>query len=260
VKAISIQQPWAWAILHAGKDIENRTWSTSFRGELAVHATSVQAQYQLPPGVTAPAERELTTRAVVGVVEVVEVTTRSRSRWFTGPYGFVLRNVRPLERPLPCRGNLRLWDLPVSIEKQLRQQLVTAMAAEAAAPTVAARLPEAVAMDLTQAVQIIEELAAGRSPLTGSPLAAEDICRQPQVVDALGAVVSHLRAVKAPPPSTGTPPSKAGQAWTPQEDAELLGEFAGGATIPGMAQTHGRTAQAIRGRLYRLGKLADWSA
>lgn len=24
--AISIRQPWAWAILHAGKDVENRTW------------------------------------------------------------------------------------------------------------------------------------------------------------------------------------------------------------------------------------------
>lgn len=24
---ISIRQPWAWAILHAGKDVENRTWN-----------------------------------------------------------------------------------------------------------------------------------------------------------------------------------------------------------------------------------------
>ena len=24
--AISIRQPWAWAILYAGKDVENRTW------------------------------------------------------------------------------------------------------------------------------------------------------------------------------------------------------------------------------------------
>lgn len=25
--AISIRQPWAWAILNAGKDVENRTWA-----------------------------------------------------------------------------------------------------------------------------------------------------------------------------------------------------------------------------------------
>ncbi len=26
MKALSIQQPWAWLILHGGKDIENRSW------------------------------------------------------------------------------------------------------------------------------------------------------------------------------------------------------------------------------------------
>ena len=36
--ALSIRQPWAWAILHAGKDIENRSWSTSFRGPVCIHA------------------------------------------------------------------------------------------------------------------------------------------------------------------------------------------------------------------------------
>lgn len=34
MKALSIRQPWAWLILHAGKDIENRVWQTRFRGEL----------------------------------------------------------------------------------------------------------------------------------------------------------------------------------------------------------------------------------
>lgn len=27
--ALSIRQPWAWAIVYAGKDIENRTWPTN---------------------------------------------------------------------------------------------------------------------------------------------------------------------------------------------------------------------------------------
>ena len=36
--ALSIRQPWAWAILHAGKDIENRSWRTAFRGEVLIHA------------------------------------------------------------------------------------------------------------------------------------------------------------------------------------------------------------------------------
>jgi len=35
---LSIRQPWAWAIVHAGKDIENRNWPTRFRGRFLIHA------------------------------------------------------------------------------------------------------------------------------------------------------------------------------------------------------------------------------
>lgn len=38
IMCLSIRQPWAWAILHAGKDIENRDWATRFRGPFLVHA------------------------------------------------------------------------------------------------------------------------------------------------------------------------------------------------------------------------------
>ena len=38
MKALSIRQPWAWLIVNAYKDIENRTWSTDFRGRVYVHA------------------------------------------------------------------------------------------------------------------------------------------------------------------------------------------------------------------------------
>jgi len=37
MKALSIQQPWAWAILH-GKNIENRTWPTHYTGQFLIHA------------------------------------------------------------------------------------------------------------------------------------------------------------------------------------------------------------------------------
>ncbi len=119
MKAISIQQPWAWAILHAGKDIENRSWSTTHRGDVAVHATRMQEGYALPPGVAPPSDDRLTLRAVIGIVEIVDVVTRSPSRWFTGPFGFVLRNPRVLSRPVPCPGNQRIWTVPARVEKAI---------------------------------------------------------------------------------------------------------------------------------------------
>ena len=35
---ISVRQPWAWLIMNAGKDIENRTWRTDVRGRVLIHA------------------------------------------------------------------------------------------------------------------------------------------------------------------------------------------------------------------------------
>lgn len=41
MKALSIRQPWAHAILHLGKRVENRDWSgCSYRGPVLLHASS----------------------------------------------------------------------------------------------------------------------------------------------------------------------------------------------------------------------------
>lgn len=37
IRALSITQPWAWAIIH-GKTVANRTRPTHHRGVLAIHA------------------------------------------------------------------------------------------------------------------------------------------------------------------------------------------------------------------------------
>ena len=38
MKALTVQQPWAWAIIHGGKDVENRTQAWTYRGPLLIHA------------------------------------------------------------------------------------------------------------------------------------------------------------------------------------------------------------------------------
>src|SRR5450432_4191665 len=80
MKALSIHQPWAWAILHAGKGVENRSWPTRYRGPLLVHASKSRASYeeQEPAawleryGIALPAWDELAKGAIVGVVDVVD--------------------------------------------------------------------------------------------------------------------------------------------------------------------------------------------
>jgi hypothetical protein len=280
MKAISIQQPWAWAIFHAGKDIENRSWSTSFRGELAVHATRIQSGWQFPPGVAVPPEQDLVLGSVIGLVEIVDVVTHGCSRWFSGPRGFVLRNPQLLTSPIPCPGNQGIWELPAWIHKAVRER--------AAAPDQSASqgtlgepkeqgpgarllsMSDPVsgnsassglnAMDIAHALEIVGALAGGRHPVTGLPLGEDHICQHPQVVRALCAVVGRLRSVESRDRPIAASADKAGRPWTAAEEAELLREFAAGGRIRQLARKHGRTDLSIRGRLYRLGKLPAWSA
>lgn len=45
MKALSVCQPWAHAILALGKNVENRSWPTSYRGPLLIHASKTKAFY-----------------------------------------------------------------------------------------------------------------------------------------------------------------------------------------------------------------------
>lgn len=122
MKALSIRQPWAWLILYAGKDIENRNWPTAFRGPCLIHAAKgmTRREYEAAmdwvldePGinlcVVLPEFGKLKRGGIVGEVEIVDCVQRSDSPWFTGPYGFVLRNPKPL--PLrEVRGMLGFFD------------------------------------------------------------------------------------------------------------------------------------------------------
>ena len=39
IRGLTIRQPWAWAIVHGGKDVENRSRSLGpYRGLVAIHA------------------------------------------------------------------------------------------------------------------------------------------------------------------------------------------------------------------------------
>lgn len=118
MKAITIRQPWAWAIIHIGKDIENRSWPTRYRGPLLIHAASSMkaaeygdfAEFIAGMKLRMPQLPELVMGGIIGRVDLVDCVEHSRSRWFEGEYGFVLSNPRPLPY-VKMPGKLSLFDV-----------------------------------------------------------------------------------------------------------------------------------------------------
>ncbi len=129
---LSTRQPYAhWLsnpgrFLNAGilpKTIENRDWTTKYRGPLLIHASATfehdaidcwVGRYPELEHVIPLDERAYTKGAIVGIAELVDIVHQSTDPWFIGPYGFVLANARPLE-PIPYRGQVKLFPVPISL-------------------------------------------------------------------------------------------------------------------------------------------------
>jgi hypothetical protein len=113
MKALSVRQPWAWLIIAGHKDVENRSWTTTYRGPLLIHAArrpdDVMADIENRYGVSID-RTALQFWGIIGHVELVDVVKRSDSKWFLGPFGFVFRN--PVALPFfPIGGRPKLFDL-----------------------------------------------------------------------------------------------------------------------------------------------------
>jgi hypothetical protein len=120
VKALSIRQPWAWAILFAGKNIENRVWRTNFRGRILVHASKGLTDKEFGNAsafifdrfkIQLPDPDSLPRGAIVG----------ARSEWFVGPHGFVLTDPKAIERPVLCRGQQGIFVVPNDVAASVRE-------------------------------------------------------------------------------------------------------------------------------------------
>lgn len=116
MKAISIRQPWADAIIWHGKDVENRNWPTTFRGPVLIHAAKAWGQDERDDldfieGVTGTKLETMRPLlgGIIGQAEIVDCVTAMNSKWFFGRYGFVIKNAKPLPFR-PCRGALGFFE------------------------------------------------------------------------------------------------------------------------------------------------------
>ena len=116
MKTLSVRPAWAWSIIRGPKRIENRTWLTSYRGPLLIHASKSRLDIQqcrdlvrdLPP------DDALVFGAAIGIVDLVDIVPLADVRndpFAEGPRCWILENPRPIE-PIPMNGRLMLFETP----------------------------------------------------------------------------------------------------------------------------------------------------
>lgn len=120
MRALSIQQPWAWLIVNGYKDCENRSWATNVRGAFAVHAgkkfdaEGYEWVQDFRPDIEMPEPAAFQFGGIVGSAVITDCITEpegQEAEWFSGPFGFVLDEGQPSEF-VPLRGQLGFFAVP----------------------------------------------------------------------------------------------------------------------------------------------------
>lgn len=134
MKAVSIWQPFPTLIIIGAKEYETRSWYTSYRGPIALHAAkkpikevmrmiSPETQHLMRETIFETRLEDLPLGAIVATAELVachKITptfVRQLSSYeiefgdFSfGRYAWELQNVRALSEPIPAVGHQGFWD------------------------------------------------------------------------------------------------------------------------------------------------------
>lgn len=135
MRAISLLQPWASLVALGEKQWETRSWSTNYRGQIAIHASSKKCPERFLH--TDPFERVLRNHAihsadllptgyVVAVGYLVACISTCAVRGLStneiafgdfgpGRYAWKIERVTDLEIGIPVKGKLGLWNWHVSL-------------------------------------------------------------------------------------------------------------------------------------------------
>ena len=139
MKALTLWQPWASLIGYGAKTIETRSWSTSFRGEMVIHAAKGFPKWAKETceddpflaaldGLTAetlPVSAGLCIVRLVGCFPTTEsgldklafamgckphVRELEFGDYGEGRFAWLLEFVRAFDKPIPAKGALGIWE------------------------------------------------------------------------------------------------------------------------------------------------------
>lgn len=149
MRVLTVRQPWAWAIIHGGKTVDNRSRNIAgaYRGPVAVHAGVTGASFDAQHPDLWPFGWKHTFGAIIGVVDLVDVHrvvqtgNRAHCETVTAPtdpaasgacsvwaerdaHHLVLANPRMLPSPIPFKGGLGLRELDPALASRIDREAV----------------------------------------------------------------------------------------------------------------------------------------
>jgi len=138
MKAITLLEPWASLIAVGAKKIETRSWSTKYRGPLAIHAgkslkpwhmdlawkepffSALKPQHVESGGIRYSHGCIIATCNLVDCIkmtpEFIDLVQSAKGYeidfgvYEVGRYAWILEDVKRLEKPIPAKGALSLWE------------------------------------------------------------------------------------------------------------------------------------------------------
>lgn len=148
IRGLTLTQPWATLVAIGAKKIETRTWSTNYRGLVAIHAaknfpgwarelckqepfrTALVDGYGYNVATLLPRGQIVAVASIVDVVgtasPILKMNLSGQERAFgdysPGRWAWILKNIKAVVPRITCRGSLSLWQVSYHIVEQLHER------------------------------------------------------------------------------------------------------------------------------------------
>ncbi len=128
MKVISLTEPFATLIKEHKKQIETRSWKTSYRGELYIHASSTRIPKEWMKNIKLMSliEEKLSFGKIIckcKLVDCIEMTEEWINKikvekpqeylcgiYEKGRYAWILEDIEILSKPIKAKGHLGIWN------------------------------------------------------------------------------------------------------------------------------------------------------
>lgn len=128
MKVVSIIEPWASLIKEKVKYIETRSWKTNYRGKIYIHASLKKVpkkDERINNLITLLKDKDFKYGHIIAEATLVDCIYMDEEflskiknnnqeyicgEYSLGRYAWILEDIKELEKPIPAKGSLGIWN------------------------------------------------------------------------------------------------------------------------------------------------------